>query len=191
MKANQTYFSLSRLSGILLGMYGLITVYVIYLLTKSFIEGFDAFSQLPVPFLEMGITILVVITILISLTTLWVRARKASKKNNEKLWNTLTKKIRFQTLTPILILSIILIIISFKGYYSFLTPLFLFFYGLILWNLSRFSNGQLKYLAFVETILAVVAIFIYDKEIIFLALGLGLFPILYGILTFATSKEKL
>lgn len=190
MTANQSHFSLGRLSGILIGIYGLATVYLVWLLTNSFYEGFDVFSQLPILFIEIGISILVMVTILLSLTTLWVRARRAAKKNNEILWNSLSKKLRFQTLIPILILAITLVIVSNKGYYSFLTPLLLFLYGIILLNLSRFSVAELKYLALAEIILAIIAFFTLDKEIFFLALGIGLFPILYGVFTFIKTKGK-
>jgi hypothetical protein len=190
MTPNQSHFSLGRLSGILIGVYGLTTVYLVCLLTNSFYEGFAIFSQLPISFLEIGISILVTVTILLSFTTLWVRARRAAKKDNVILWNSLSKKLRFQTLIPILILAIILVIISNKGYYSFLTPLFLFFYGIVLLNLSRFAVVELKYLALAEIILAIVAFFILDKEIFFLSLGTGLFPILYGVLTFVKTTGK-
>jgi hypothetical protein len=55
-------------------------------------------------------------------------------------------------------------------------------------NLNRLSSGNLKYLALAEIILAIFAYFIYDKEILFLGIGFGLFQILYGV--FSINKNK-
>ena len=191
MQQNYTYFSLSRLSGILLGIYGILAVYVVHVLTDSYGAGFDGASQLPISFLEIGIAILVVITILISLLTLWMRAKRLARKNNEKIWSPLSKKLRFHTLLPIFILVFVLIFIGNKGYYSLITPLILFFFSLILINLSRFSSQRLIMIAVAEIILAIIAFLISDKELLFLFLGFGLFPILYGIFTFSKTKKAI
>ncbi len=184
MQQNSLYFSLSGLSGILLGIYGLLTVYIINMLTSTYGDGFDGSSQLPIALLEIGILVLAVIMILISLLTLRIRAKRSAKKHNEKLWNPISKKLRFYTLIPLLLCIIILAIIANKGYYSSITPLLLLLYGMFLLNLSRFSSGSLKYLAFAEVVLAVIAYFIYDKELLFLGLGFGIFHIIYGLITF-------
>jgi len=184
MQQNTSYFSLSGLSGILLGIYGLVTVYIVNMLTSTYGDGFDGSSQLPIALLEIVIIVLAIIIILISLITLRIRAKRKSKKHTIKLWNPLSKKLRFHTLIPLLLFIIILIVIANKGYYSIITPLLLLSYGLLLLNLSRFSSGALKYLAFAELILAIVAYFIFDTEMLFLGLGFGIFHIIYGITTF-------
>ena len=189
MQHRSIFFSLSGLSGIFLGIYGLLVTYMIYTLTGTYSEGFDGSSQLPIAFLEIALLILIVVAIIISLLTLWIRGKKNAKKHGEKLWNRLSKKLRFHTLVPLLLFIIILVIIANKGYYSSITPLSLFLYGIFLLNISRFTSGSLKYLAIAEIILAVIAYFIYDKEILFLGLGFGIFHILYGIFTINKNKK--
>ena len=185
MQQNISYFSLSGFSGILLGIYGFLAVYITNMLTSTYGDGFDGSSQLPIALLEIAITVLVVVMILISLITLRIRAKRNAKKHNEKLWSKLSKKLRFHTLIPLLLFIIIVVVIANKGYYSFLTPLLLLLYGIFLLNLNRFSSGSLKYLALIEIMLAIMAYFIYDKEMLFLGLGFGVFNILYGVFTFS------
>ena len=189
MQQNITPFSLKRYSGILLGLYGLAAVYMINILTSGESSGIELVSQLPLLFLQVGVTVIVVIFIMISLFTVWIQAKRTASKNDQKLWNTLTRKIRWQTLISLLVLLIIIITVSNKGYFSLSTPLSLFFYGLFLLNLSRFSTKGLRYLALAEIILAIAAYVIYDKEIIFLSVGFGFLPILYGITTFIKTKD--
>ena len=190
MQQNSSYFSLQGWSGVLLGIYGLLIVYLIHMLTSTYGDGFDGSSQLPIALLEIAIMVITLVIIIISLITLWIRAKRSAKRHNEKLWSPLSKKVRFHTLFPLLLFIIILVVITNKGYYSKLTPLLLLLYGLFLLNLNRFSSSKLKYLAFAEIMLAIVAYFIYDKEIIFLGLGLGIFHLLFGIFTFGKSKKQ-
>jgi Na+/melibiose symporter-like transporter len=185
MQQNTSFFSLSGLSAILLGIYGLLTVYVVHMLTSTYGDGFDGSSQLPIALLEIVILVLAVIMILISLITVRIRAKRRSKKSNEKLWNPLSKKLRLHTLIPLLLFIIVLVIIANKGYYSYITPLLLLLYGMFLLNLSRFSSGSIKYLAVAEIMLAITSYFLYDKEMLFLGLGFGIFHIIYGLITFS------
>jgi len=178
MQQNTNPFSLKRYSGILLGLYGFAAVYLINILTSGEQSGIELVSQLPLLFLQIGVTVIAVVFIVISLFTLWIWAKRTARKNDQKLWNTLTRKIRLQTLISLLVLLIIIIMISNIGYFSFTTPLSLLFYGLFLLNLSRFSSIGLRYLGLAEIILAIASYVIYDKEIIFLAVGFGFLPIL-------------
>jgi hypothetical protein len=190
MQQNSSYFSLSGLSGILIGVYGLSTVYIVYILTNTYGDGVEGSSQLPIIFLEIGILTLTVVMVFVALITLRIRAKRSAKKHNEKLWNPFSKKLRFYTLIPLLLFIMILAVIANKGYYSSITPLMLLLYGIFLLNLSRFSAGRLKQLAFAELLLAIIAYFIYDKELLFLGLGFGIFHIIYGIMTLKKSKSK-
>ena len=182
MQQNSSYFSLSGLSGILVGIYGLLTVYMVHMLTSTYGDGFDGSSQLPIALLEIGILVLAVVMILVALITLRIRAKRSAKKHNEKLWSPFSKKLRFHTLILLLLFIVILAVVANKGYYSIITPLMLLLYGIFLLNLSRLV-GRLRYLAFAELILATIAYFIYDKELLFLGLGFGIFHIIYGIVT--------
>ena len=189
MQQYTSYFSLSGFSGILLGIYGLLMVYVLHILTSTYGDGFDGSSQLPIALLEIVITIFGIVMILISLFTLWIRARRENKKQNSKLWNPFSKKTRLQTLVPLIFFIAVLIIVANKGYYSLITPLLLFLYGILLLNVSRVSLKRLRLLAIAEMILGIIAYFIYDNELLFLAIGLGAFHLLYGVFTLNQNKK--
>lgn len=183
--SNQSsFFSLSRFSGILIGIYGLFVAYIVNFLTDGYSGGFGGTSMLPIAFIEIFVIVSAILFILIALLTLWIKARKKARNNDTKLWSSVSKKLRANLLISLLIIAVILIVIANMGYYSLITPLALLLYGLFLLNLSRIESGKLKYLAITEIILAIGAYFIYDKEIIFLVIGFGVFHIIYGLLTF-------
>ncbi|MBT8384080.1 MAG: hypothetical protein KJO83_00055 [Bacteroidia bacterium] len=189
MELGKSFFTLKGLSGILIGLYGLATVYLIDKLTSGGDSGIEMVSQLPLLFLQIAVTVITLIFILISLFTLWTRARRKAKNADKKLWNTSNKKIRLHSLFTLLVLIVVIIFIANEGYYSLVTPISLFFYGLFLLNLSRISSKRLAFLSIGEILLAVAAYLIYDKEMIFLALGFGLLHIIYGAATFLRPTD--
>ena len=184
MEQVKSFFTLKGFSGILIGLYGLAMVYLIDKLTSGVDSGIEMVSQLPLLFLQIAITVITLFFILISLFTLWIRARRKAKSKEKKLWNTTNKKIRLHSLFTLLVLIVVIIFIANRGYYSLVTPLSLFFYGLFLLNLSWITSKRLAFMSIGEILLAVAAYFIYDKEMIFLALGFGLMHIIYGTATF-------
>lgn len=189
MELGKSFFTLKGLSGILIGLYGLATVYLIDKLTSGGDSGIEMVSQLPILFLQIAITVISLVFILISLFTLWIRAKRQARRVNKKLWNATSKKIRLQSLFTLLVLIVVLILIANQGYYSLVTPISLFFYGLFLLNLSWISSKRLVFLSVGEILLAVAAYLIYDKEMIFLALGFGLLHIIYGAATFLRPTD--
>jgi hypothetical protein len=181
-------FTLKGLTGVIVGFIGLLMTIFIYLLTDTYGDGFDGPSQLPIALLEIAVMVIVLVFILMALLMIWLKGKIKAKKQKRKLWSPLEKKLRVNTLVMILLFTIGLMLIAHNGYYSFLTPVSLLFYALLLMNLNRLSSGNLKYLALAEIILAIFAYFIYDKEILFLGIGFGLFQILYGV--FSINKNK-
>ena len=184
-----SFFSLSGLSGILIGIIGSIAIFLVNTMTDGYGFYFDGFSQLPIFFIEIGIIAISVIVILSSLFIIWRRAKNKAKKNQLKLWGLLSKKQRLHLLISVAIFLAILIFTANKGYYSFIAPMLLFFYGLLLLNLSRLQSKSLLPLAIVEIILAFIAYFTYNNEILLLAIGVGVLPIIYGIFTFNKGKK--
>ncbi len=189
MEEIKSYFSLSGLSGVLIGLFSLLGVYLVNFLTSDYGQSFSGSSTLPIAFLEIAVIIIVILIIIISLFTLWIRAKRKAKRNNNALWNRVAKNQRLNVLLPIILFGAIIIVIANKGYYSLTTPLLLSFYGLLLLNVSQFNSKSLLYLGLVEILLAVVAFFVTDNEILFLIIGFGVLNILYGLLTFGKNKK--
>lgn len=184
MSNQPSYFSFSGFSGIFIGVLGLTAIFLLGMMTNGYGQSFDGISQLPILFIEIGIIVITVLITILSLFVLWFRGKKKAKKQDKKLWSSFSKKQRSNVLISVLAFLVILILIAHKGYYSLITPILLFLYGLMLLNLSRLKSKSLIPLALIEIILAVLAYFIPDNEILFLLIGIGILPIIYGILTF-------
>ena len=189
MSNQSSHFSFSGFSGIFIGFFGFIAIFLLGQMTNGYGQSVDGTSLLPILFIEIGIIVITILMTLLSLFVLWFRGIKKAKKLNQKLWSSFSKKQRLNVLLSVLAFLVILILTANKGYYSLITPILLFLYGLILLNLSRLKSKSLIPLALIEIVLAVLSYFILDNETLFLAIGIGILPIIYGILTFNKTKK--
>lgn len=69
------------------------------------------------------------------------------------------------------------------GHYDFfrlIIPSTLIFYGLALWNASKFTMDEIFYLGISEILLGAVCLFLWEYSFYFWTLGFGVLHILYG-----------
>ncbi len=191
MTQQSSYFSLHGFSGIFVGILGSLAIFLVNTLTDDYGYYSDGFSQLPILFIEIGVIIVSVLIITISLFIIWRRGKTHAKKYQQKLWNSISKNQRTNLLLSLVVFLAILIFIANSGYYSMIPPLLLFCYGLLLLNLSRFASKSLLPIAVAEILLAFTAYFTNYDEIMLLLIGVGILPIIYGVLTYNKSKKAI
>ena len=113
-------------------------------------------------------------------TAIYLSSRKA-KQTGEKLWNATTKRLLMDMAIPLLAGGFLMLILLSKGYFGFMAPLSLIFYGLALYNAGKFTYDELKILGFIQIGLGLVSIYFVQYGLLFWALGFGFAHILYGI----------
>ncbi len=75
---------------------------------------------------------------------------------------------------------LILILIS-KGLIGLIAPMSLMFYGLALYNASKFTYEEVKILGLIQLGLGLISCHFIEYGLLFWALGFGLVHIIYGI----------
>ena len=184
MNRSSRFISLSGLSGILAGCYafaGAIVAYFFILPEGEFVilESWN-FRMLNV--LLIGIALLSIITAYL-LTT-----RKA-RKNNEKVWDSTTKRLLLNFLIPLATGGVYILIKLNSQHHGLTAALMLIFYGLALVNASKYTLGNIKYLGFVEIVLGLICAAFPDYGFWFWILGFGVSHIVYGSLMFVREKK--
>ena len=145
MNRSSRFISLSGLSGILAGVYAIIGAIItqIYLMPK---QGeyliFDSSK------FKIVIALLFSIATLSILSAILLTFQKA-KINNEKIWDTTTKRLLINFLIPLLTGGIYIVIKLNSQHYGLTASLMLIFYGLALINASKYTLGNIKYLGYV------------------------------------------
>ena len=176
MSKSSKFISLSGLSGILAGIYALIGAgYAYWYFTKDIID----YVILDENALRIIIIDLLIVGILSVGTAIFLTTRKA-KKNDEKIWDPLTRRLLLNFIIPLAAGGIYIIIILNQQRYGQTAALMLLFYGLALFNASKYTLGDVKYLGLTQIFLGLLCAIFPGFGFWFWVIGFGFMHILYG-----------
>ncbi len=181
MERSSKFLSLSGWSGVMAGIYALAGAYVAYTLLHFNPDGifYDFSANSSASLLQVILLALLVLVLAIS-TAIFLSSKRANKRN-EKLWNPTSKRLLMNMAVP-LFTGGILILIFISGEMIGLIPAFtLIFYGLALYNASRYTYEDLKTLGFVQILLGLISCWFVEYAMLLWALGFGIVHIIYGI----------
>ncbi|MCF7560433.1 hypothetical protein L3X39_07270 [Sabulilitoribacter multivorans] len=176
MNKSSRFISLSGLSGILAGIYALIGATIAYWLVTTSVRGYLILDG---TIFRICFAILLGVAFLSIVTGIYLTTKKA-KKNNEKIWDSSSKRLLFNFLVPLITGGIYILIILNQERYGHTAALMLIFYGLALVSASKYSIGDIKYLGFTEIILGLICALIPSYGFWFWVLGFGVMHIVYG-----------
>ncbi len=74
-----------------------------------------------------------------------------------------------------------MLILIFKGLIGLIAPFTLLFYGLALFNASKFTYEEVKSLGIIEIVLGLISAYFVEYGLLFWAFGFGVVHIIYGI----------
>lgn len=105
-----------------------------------------------------------------------------SKKNGLPMWDPVARRLLWNTIIPMLVGAACMVRLLQMAHFEMVAPLSLIFYGLALLNGSKYTLGEIRYLAFGQLILGIINLWMVDYALIFWALGFGVLHIVYGAL---------
>lgn len=184
MNKSTRFISLSGLSGILAGIYALLGSAFGYFLINSYKTNESPISLMPINYFELMIVAVAITILLLSVISAFVLTRKKAKKNNEKVWNSTTKRLLAHFLIPLISGGIFCIVIYQYGLIGLIAPATLIFYGLACINASKYTLGDIFYLGLANVIIGLLATQFIGFGLFFWALGFGVFHIIYGTLMY-------
>ena len=185
MNKSSRFLSLSGLSGILAGIYALIGAYMAYniiYVTQSISDDYNNIVLYELEMIQLFAIAFLVVTLSI-ITAILLSWRKA-KKQNERLWDTTSKRMVINFLIPLLTGGFIIVFMIEKDVYLYVAPLSLIFYGLALVNTSKYTLGDVRYLGLTLIIIGLASAWFLGYGLLFWALGFGVCHVLYGTLMY-------
>lgn len=190
MNKSVRFLSLSGLSGILAGIFALIGAY----LAKFVLHNYNYFSQkqneTDIVSTELKLIIIAGSVALLSIICAFILTKNKAKKEGVKIWDTTSKRLLFHFLVPLVTGGIFCITLLRYGYYGFIAPATLIFYGLAIFNASKYTVSNVKYLGLAEIILGLIAMQFIGYGLYFWAIGFGVFHIIYGSLVYFLMEKK-
>lgn len=187
MSKSSRFISLSGFSGILAGIYALIGAGYAYWLVSNSESGYLILDGkvFRLVLLDLALVGFFSVATAILLTT------QKAKKNNEKIWDSLTQRLLKSFIIPLVAGGIYIIIILGQQRYGQTGGLMLLFYGLALLNASKYTLGDVKYLGYTQIILGLISAMYPSYGFWFWVLGFGVVHIIYGaIMYFKYDKNS-
>ncbi|KXN98285.1 membrane protein [Aequorivita aquimaris] len=186
MNRSSRFISLSGLSGIFAGIYAIIgaAIAYAYLFPK------------PGEFLTLHswnfklLLVLLASVLLLSIITAYLLTTQRAKRNNEKIWDTTTRRLLINFLIPLVTGGIYIIIKLNSQHYGLTASLMLIFYGLALVNASKYTIGNVKYLGYAQIITGLICAALPGYGFWFWLLGFGLFHIIYGSIMYLKERKS-
>lgn len=186
MSKSSKFISLSGLSGILAGIYALIGAGFAYWLVKNSDRDYLILDGRVFRYIVLDMLLVLIFSIS---TAIFLTTKKA-KKNNEKIWDALTKRLLLSFIIPLLAGGTYIIIILVNQHYGQTGALMLIFYGLALLNASKYTLGDVKYLGYTQIILGLISALFPGYGFWFWVAGFGFMHIIYGTIMYIKYDRK-
>jgi len=126
--------------------------------------------------------ILLAVTVLVlAVGTAIAFSYQKANKRGESAWNAVSRRLLAGMSVPLLTGGVLVLILLSKGVLALIAPLTLIFYGLALYNASKFSYDDVKYLGMIQIGLGLMGTLFTGYGLLLWAIGFGVVHIIYGI----------
>jgi hypothetical protein len=186
MNRSTQFISLSGLSGVMAGIYALVGAYVGRNFLASEQSRYDI--RYSATFTSMVLTALTVLVL--SVVTALVLTHFKAKKQNEKVWNSTSKRMVVNFLIPFVTGGIFALLLLRSENYGLIAPVTLIFYGLACVNASKYTLRDVRYLGITVVILGLISTEFPGYALEFWALGFGVCHIIYGSIMYFKYDRK-
>ena len=178
MERSSKFLSLSGWAGIMAGVYALAGAYI-----AGKILGFnpDAVSgSASSEVLQQVILVAAAVLVLALFTAIYFSFQRA-RKRGEKIWNATARQLVISMIVPFVAGSLLILILISNGLIGLVAPISLLFYGLALFNASKFTYNAVKVLGLTEIALGLLGCYAVEYGLLCWAVGFGVAHIVYGI----------
>lgn len=188
MERSSRYAALSGKSGIIVGVFALISTIISYTIldTNPFdqrlytdillTDGRMELSMLKSLLFNYGTTLIISFFV-----AMWLADKKA-KRNQEKSWDSTAKRMLLNFSIPLLSGGLFCFLLFLRNDLDLILPCTLVFYGLALLNASRYTVDEINSLGIFLLVFGIIGSFFTNLGILLWALGFGVFHIIYGII---------
>jgi uncharacterized membrane protein YidH (DUF202 family) len=183
MERSSKFLSLSGWAGIMAGIYALSGAYIAWKIF-DFNPGEIVYSTTNSGDLSSGlwkvIFLAFIILILAIGTAIFLSSKKANRRG-EKAWNATSRRLLANMAVPLVVGGILILVLFSKDLIGLIAPFTLLFYGLALYNASKFTYDEVKLLGMIQMGLGLISSYFIGYGLLFWAIGFGAVHIVYGI----------
>lgn len=176
---NSPNFILKGFNSIQVGIYFLISAYLLKNTVDNFLIDDTVMMFMSIELIEYFVVGILFLLFLFSSTALFYSNRRAARRAEKKIWNTVSKKRFWLYLIHFIVGITVLILVYSNGLYNLLGPIGLVLYAIMLLSLSGFN--KVFYLFAILAVLLAVMSFIIPTYWYSSMLLMGVAHFAYGI----------
>lgn len=183
MERSSKFLSLSGWAGIMAGIYALVGAYIAYEVFQFNPEEivYSTGTVGSVSSSLLKVILLAIIILLLALGTAIFFSYQKANKRGVKLWNTTAKRLLMNLAVPFITGGLLILILISQGLIGLIAPFSLIFYGLALYNASKFTYEEVRILGLTQIVLGLVSAYFVGYGVLCWALGFGVVHIIYGV----------
>ena len=179
MERSSRFLSLSGWAGIMAGIYALAGVWVAVSILgfhpNRMVYHFGTASE-RLQLLGLGAVVMV-----LAISTAMLLSSRKAKSKGENGWNATSRRLLFNMGVPLVAGGVLILILFQNELAGLVIPCTLVFYGLALFNASKYTLDEVRYMGLIQTGLGLLAAGFIEFSVILWAVGFGLVHIGYGI----------
>lgn len=176
MERTSKFLSLSGWAGIMAGIYALTGAWV----ANSFLN----FNPNSITYTDDTLIQLIGLALAVLLLTLGTAIllsyRKANKRN-EKIWNSTAKHMLISMAIPLVVGGLLILIMIAHNLIGLIAPFTLIFYGLAMYNASKFTYSEMRVLGLMEIVLGLFGAYFISYGLLCWVIGFGVLHIITGV----------
>jgi hypothetical protein len=185
MERSTTFMSLTGLSGVMAGLFGILTFVLVSLKLDSVLIDSSTLYRMVTErevrhFLVTVAACALAVTLL---TALGLTMRKA-KKRGKAAWNNVSRLFAMHMFLPLCAGGLFTIALAYHGQIQLVCPAMLLFFGLSLLSAARFVQMDMFWLGTVEICLGIIGSYWYQAGLILWVAGFGVATLVYGTLMY-------
>lgn len=191
MERSSRFISLSGLSGVAAGLFAIFGAALVYLYLDMIpFGGKKLYYVKAIHSSKWGMNYITffLLDALFVLTGaiacgIFFTTRKAKQKG-QKIWDALSQRLLVNLMVPLITGGIFCLGLFYHGFFGFLAPTTLVFYGLALVNASKYTLHDIRNLGYCEIILGLLSLFFLGYGLEVWVIGFGFLHIIYGSLMY-------
>lgn len=183
MERSSRFLSLSGLSGVSAGVIALIGAGVVYLRLRTDwmrVLSYERLEPHDQPIREFLLTVAIVVLVAALLSGSYFTIRKA-RRQGLSVWNTISRRLLWAMAVPLATGGIFCLALFYYNLIWLTFPVTLIFYGLALYNGSKYTLRDVESLGYCEIGLGLLSLFWPGYNLLAWAIGFGLLHIVYGL----------
>ncbi len=187
MERSSRFLSLSGLSGVIVGLMAIAGVIIAYAFLGLDINQPGYYNKmlnidgsLNYSVFRFLLTELFLLLIIALATAIFLSMRKASAKS-VAIWDATAKRLVINFAVTLLTGALFCVILLHHSYINLIIPSTILFYGLAIYNASKYTLHDIRSLGIIEILLGLAAAYYVDYALLFWGIGFGVLHIVYGL----------